>query len=337
MKSPWKNPLFLIGSIFIVGLLLASFLYSEISHNHVREFRFLYDKSGNLIEASPISPKWNIPFGTDRMGYDMFTKVLIGAKFTILGALAVAIVRMVIAVPIGLLLGTYFRKQKKYITGLVDSFHFIPLSVIAVYILDPVLMEGPGGFHNTMFQRILTEVIILALLTVPVISVLIGNEASRAYQEEFVTCSRTLGASKFRMIRKHLFPAMREKIFVIFGQQVMQALIIFSHLGLFHLFFGGTHVPNGDLTIDPPTSITNEWSGLIGDTFRYLHAAIWVPLTPIFCFAITMLAISFMIEGYVQATTGHSHYFKRKKRRHIIKTMESLPIKIEIEKFKKIS
>ncbi|MGV3463979.1 MAG: ABC transporter permease [Heyndrickxia sp.] len=337
MKSPWKNPLFLIGFIFIAGLLLASFLYSDISHNHVRQFRMLYDAHGNMIEASPISPKWNIPFGTDRMGFDMFTKVLIGAKFTILGAMAVAVVRMMFAVPMGLLLGTYFRKQKKYISGLVDSFHFIPLSVIAVYILSPVLLEPQEGFHSTIFERMVMEIILLALLTVPVIAVLIGNEASKAFQEEFVTCSRTLGASKFRLIRKHIFPALREKIFVIFGQQVMQSLIILSHLGLFQLFFGGTRIHSDGLSSDPPTSITNEWSGMIGDSFRYLHAAIWVPLTPIFCFVVSMLAISFMIEGYVQATTGYSYYFKRKKRKHEIKTMESVPFKMDMDKFKKIS
>jgi peptide/nickel transport system permease protein len=337
MKSPWKNPLFLIGFIFIVALLVSSFLYSEITHNHVRQFRLLYDKQGNMIEASPISPKWNIPFGTDRLGFDMFTKVLIGAKFTILGALAVAVVRMVVAVPLGLFVGIYFRNQKKYVNGLVDSFHFIPLSVLAYYLLSPLLFEPPEGFHNTMLQRIIIEIIILALLTVPIITVLIGNEASKAYNEEFVICSRTLGAGKFRLIRKHIFPALREKIFVIFGQQVMQALIIFSHLGLFKLFFGGTHLKSDGLFSDPPTSITNEWSGLIGDSFRYLHVAIWVPLTPIICFGVTMLAISFMIEGYVHATAGHSHYFKKKKGKHLIKPIKQLPFKVDVEKFKRIS
>ncbi|MBS4175353.1 ABC transporter permease subunit [Bacillus sp. FJAT-49736] len=337
MKSPWKNPLFLIGFIFIASLLIASILYSEITHNHVRQFRILYDNHGKMIEVSPISPKWNIPFGTDRLGFDMFTKVLIGAKYTILGAIAVAAIRMFLAIPIGLFLGTYLRKQKKYFSGLVDSFHFIPLTVLAVYILTPILYEPLEGFHNTMTQRVVIEIILLALLTVPVIAVLISNEASKAYQEEFVTCSKTLGASKLRLIRKHIFPAMREKIFVIFGQQIMQALIIFAHLGLFQLFFGGTHNKSDGLFRDPPVSVSNEWSGLIGDSFRYLNLASWIPLTPIICFAITMLALSFMIEGYVQATTGHSHYFKRKKRNHNVKSLERTPLKIELEKFEKIS
>ncbi|RLQ93431.1 ABC transporter permease [Falsibacillus albus] len=313
MKSVWKNPFFLIGFIFIAGVLIASFIYSGITNDHIPKYRFIYDDNGKIIGGSPQPPSWKSPFGTDKGGYDMFAKAIVGAKYTILSALAVGVVRMVLAVPIGLFLGVFLRRKKKYINGFVDSFHYIPLTILAVYLLRPILLEPQGGFTTTIFERIAMEVVILAILTVPIIVVVIGNETGRVAEQEFVLCSKTLGAGKLRIIRKHIFPALREKIFVIFGQQMMQTLIVFSHLGLLQIFLGGTHISYDPWMPDPPQSITYEWSGLIGNTYKLLQWIPWVPLTPIICFALTMIAVSFMIEGYVQATTGYSHYFKKGK------------------------
>jgi peptide/nickel transport system permease protein len=296
---------------------------------------FLFGKNGNLEAASPISPRWKLPFGTDRAGNDMLSKILLGAKYTILGALSIAVFRMAMAIPIGILLGLYLKRYKKYISSLVDSFHFIPLTVISFYILTPVLMEPEDGFRMGLFVRMFLEVIILAALTVPVIAVIIGNETGRMLRNEYIICAKTLGAGQWRLIIKHIIPGMKEKLFVLFGQQMMQALIVLSHLGYLKLFFGGSHVSMGG--DDPPMSITYEWSGLIGDTFNYLHAAVWVPLTPIICFAITMIAVSFIIEGYVQATTGHTHYFKRKKQKRSVQKIESYPRKEEFQLVRKTS
>ena len=69
----------------------------------------------------------------------------------------------------------------------------------------------------------------------------------------------------------------------------------------------------GALEGDPPQSLTNEWSGLIGGTKIFLQWAPWIPLTPIVCFALTILAVTFMVEGYSRVTTGRPVYFKRKK------------------------
>jgi peptide/nickel transport system permease protein len=311
MRTVWKQPLFLTGLTFLVLMLTASFGYTVFFDDKIRQMFYLRE-GGRLIDGSPLPPMWKFPLGTDSLGFDMLGKILIGAKYTILAAIAVAALRVFIAIPFGFLLGTLFRKQKKYVNGLIDSFHYVPLTIIAFYILRPILMEPVEGFQTSFFERLVIEVVILAVLTVPIIVSLIGNETSLLYKQEYILGAKTLGASNFRIIRKHIYPAMREKLFVVFGQQVMQTLIILSHLGLLHLFLGGTHI-NYSRVPDPPTSLSNEWSGLIGDSFRYLETAPWLPLAPILCFAATMLAVALMIEGYVRATSGRSHYFKRSK------------------------
>ncbi|NMH68562.1 ABC transporter permease subunit [Bacillus sp. RO3] len=309
MKGVWKNPLFLIGFLFIVLMLVSSFVYSMVWGDEVRRLYFI-SVDGVVVESSPISPTKAFPFGTDPQGLDMLGKILIGAKYTILTALLIAFLRVILALPVGLILGTYLVKYKKYINGWIDSFHYIPLTVLAYYLLKPVLWEPFGGFPNSIVERFFLEIMILSLLIVPILSVVLSNEVALLHKQEFILSAKTLGAGRRRIIFKHILPGMKEKLVILLGQQFMQTLIIFIHLGLLTLFLGGTDV-DYQLVHDPPRSITYEWSGLIGDSFRYLHGAPWIPLTPILFFSATMVSVSFMIEGYVQATSGQS-YYKRK-------------------------
>lgn len=305
-KNVWRNPLFLTGFTFIAVMLVASFVYTMVWGNKVRRLYFI-SVEGVVVESSPISPKWLFPFGTDPLGLDMLGKIIIGAKYSIITALVIAFLRVLLAIPLGLILGTFLMKYKKYINGWIDSFHYIPLTILAYFLLEPVLWEPFEGFSTSIVERFVIEILILTLLIVPILSALLGNEVSILYKQEFIMSAKTLGAGKWRIIFKHILPSMKEKLVILFGQQFMQTLIIFIHLGLLSLFLGGTDV-DYQLVNDPPRSMTYEWSGLIGDSFRYLQGAPWIPLTPILFFSATMLSVSLMIEGYVQATSGQSYY-----------------------------
>ncbi|OIU69840.1 peptide ABC transporter permease [Rossellomorea aquimaris] len=308
-RSVWKNPMFLSGFLYLFLLILASFLYTILWDDEVRRLYFI-SENGFPVESAPISPKWNYPFGTDPLGLDMLGKILIGAKYTLILSFIIAFLRVAVSLPIALVLGTYLQRFKKSINGTIDSFHYIPLSIIAYFLLHPVLWEPFNGFTTTMTERFIIEILILTLLIVPILSSMLGNEVSMVYKEEFILSAKVLGASKFRIIFRHILPSLKDKLVVLFGQQIMQTLVIFIHLGLLKLFVGGTDV-DYSFVPDPPQSSTNEWSGLIGDSFRYLQGAPWVPLTPILFFASAMFAVALMIEGYVRATSGHSYFYKK--------------------------
>jgi len=312
MKSVWKQPLFLIGFGIIMFFLVGSFVFEWIFGN-VPKQTFFIEENGRAIEGPPISPKWEHPLGTDQFGYDMFAKIMLGAKFTILASMAVAALRMFIAVPIGYALGTYLKRHRSWINGLIDPIHYVPMTIFAVLLLTPVLWMPMEGFSTTITERIAIQIVIMAFITVPIVAALIGNEANLLYNEEYILAARTLGASRRRIIIRHLFPQMREKMFVLYGQQVVESLIVFAHLGLLQLFLGGTDVDYDPMFADPPRSISYEWAGLFGNTFRYLQGAPWLPLGPAISFALVILAIAAMIEGYTRATNGQVKLPKRKK------------------------
>lgn len=283
-------------SFFLFG----SFVYEWLYGNIPRQIFFVME-NGRAVEGPPVSPNWQYPLGTDQYGYDLFGKLMIGGKYTILAALSIAALRMLIAVPLGLILGTFGERQRAWISGLADSMHYIPLTLFAAFLLTQVLWMPPNGFETAMWERITIQVVLMALLTVPVVAMLVSSEASLLYRQEYILASKVLGASRFRIIRRHLVPQMREKFAVLYGQQVMETFIILAHLSLLNLFFGGTKVSYDPMFGDPPMSISFEWSGLFGSTFRYLQGAPWLPLYPVLFIALAILSVSMMLEGYLRS------------------------------------
>lgn len=313
MKKLFTEPMFLIGFIVIAGLLVSSFVYTAVYDDVVPQDRYIYDENGKVVESAPIAPNKDFWFGTDMFGFHMLHKMIIGAKYTLLAAFTIALLRVLVAIPLGIFFSSYLTRFRKYINGFIDSFHYIPLTLIAYYILFPVLWMSPEGFNYSFFERISIEVIVLTVLAVPILAVLISNESSEIMKKDFVISAQTLGASKFFMIRKHILPLMKEKFVIMFGQQVVQVLLILSHLGLMKLFFGGTFVSYDPMFADPPTTLSMEWSGLIGDAQRYMKTAIWIPFTPILFFAISIYAVNLMTEGFTKISMGERT--RRKKRK----------------------
>lgn len=296
----WKQPYFLIGFSILAFFLVGSFVYEWIFGNVPRQIYYVTE-NGRAVEGAPISPSWQYPLGTDQYGYDLLGKLMLGAKYTILAALAVAALRMLIAVPAGYILGTYLGKHRKWLSSFADSMHYIPLTLFAAYVLAPVLWMPPEGFSTTLWERIAIQVVMMALLTVPIVSILIANEAALLLDKEYILAAKTLGAGSSRIIRKHLYPQMREKIAVLYGQQVMETFIVLAHLGLLNLFLGGTKVSYDPWFGDPPMSISYEWGGLFGSTFRYLQGAPWLPLMPVLFIGLAIFAVSLMMEGYLRS------------------------------------
>lgn len=312
MKSVWRQPYFVFGFIVLAFFLIGSFVFEWIFGPDPKQTYFLYE-NGRVVEAAPLSPSWMHPFGTDQYGYDMLAKIMLGAKYTIIAAMGVAAVRMFIAVPLGFAIGTYWQKRRTLINSFIDPLHYVPMTIFAYLMLYPVLWQPMEGFSTTVWERIVIQVVLMAIISVPVVAVLIGNEANLLYHQEYILASRTLGASRRRIIIRHLFPMMREKLFVLYGQQVVETLVVFTHLGLLQLFIGGTKVSYDPMFGDPPKSIAYEWAGLFGSSFRYLQGVPWLPLAPAICFALLILAVAAMIEGYTRAVSGHLKIPKRRR------------------------
>ncbi|WP_077329442.1 ABC transporter permease [Virgibacillus siamensis] len=311
IKELFKKPLFVIGFSYIALLFLASMIHWFYGAP-VPEYDLLYEDH-KLTGAAPHSPSELPPLGSDRFGKDYLYLLLKGAKMTIGFAFVAAVLRMIFSTGIGLFYAFFLKRANKFITGLTEAFQYLPTALLAYVILKPVLIqdEFTRTFTEGFWERMVFELLIFVIIALPTISVLIGNETKMILEREFITGARVIGAGRWHTLKKHVMPHLAPKLWINFGQQVIQVLVLLVHLGLLKLFLGGTlkhHLMDNGFE-----SLTAEWSGLIGYSYAYLDIQPWLPLVPLGAFAITILAMNYMIEGMKQALIKDTRVRKLRK------------------------
>ncbi|SDK16139.1 ABC transporter permease subunit [Sediminibacillus albus] len=299
IAAHFKNPKFALGFTVIFAILAISIIHTVVQEEPVKNFVLIYDDDGNLVSSKPHPPSEYVLLGTDRNGYSVLDQLLTGAKYTILFAGVIAFLRMflgfVLAVPYALFIKD---KWKKGIERFVDSFHFLPLSVIAVILLSPVLMGTTSGFAYSFTERILIEAGVLTLLVVPLTTILIGNEIKLITKSEYIDGARVLGGNANHILFRHIMPHLHSKLGIVFGQQFIQVLLILIHLGLFNMFLGGTSVMLNQSYKAYPHSVTYEWSGLVsGSRNAFMGGQEWIVLPVFIGFMFLIISMQFVIEG----------------------------------------
>ncbi|SEN34945.1 peptide/nickel transport system permease protein [Terribacillus saccharophilus] len=253
----YRNWKFVTGSALILLLFLASCLYTVWADPSIQVTEYQYE-DGRAVDKAPFPPNDDYWLGTDRSGRHLDDVLITGAKFTIGFAILLAALRIgggfLLAIPYVLLVP---MKVRKILDKFTDTLHYIPQSLLALFLLTPII--GASVYYDlTITEKIFWQILILLLLVLPLTTSLLSKEIDHALSTAFVTSGTILGGSKLHLIRKHVWPQIRMRCFILFGQQTAQVLVLFIHLGIFGVYFGGT-VVKGDL-VYPATA---EWSSQI--------------------------------------------------------------------------
>ncbi|MES5893447.1 ABC transporter permease subunit [Bacillus cereus group sp. RP43] len=279
-----RDKRFWLGGLFLTILMVLSIGNTVFNDGNIHKVILQYDKTG-YPEVPPFPPSMQFLFGTDRAGYDLLNLIIEGAKWTIGFAIVVAILRMVLGVIIGFLLGAYVKRGFKKIEAFFDSFTIVPMVMICYFILSEVLIYTNGTIPAPFYQRLLFQLAVIVLLSVPTLSLYVANEVRKLQTEEFVEAAKILGGGKLYIVVKHILPHLVPTFIIMLMQQFVQTLTLLLHLGLINLFFGGTVLYG-----DEADSVTHEWTGLIGMYYPSLSADTWIPMVPITFFSLTVLA-----------------------------------------------
>ncbi|WP_040954109.1 ABC transporter permease subunit [Virgibacillus sp. SK37] len=326
VTSHLKNWKFALGVSFFIVLIGYSFLYSTITDNRVEQATILYEEDGVTIRSTPPHPPSEaFLFGSTELGFSIADQLIIGAKYTLIFGLLIAFLRVLG----GLLFGIVFAfslpyRFQKAIEKLTDSIHFLPLSLIAYILLRPILMPTQSGFAYSFTERIILEITILTVMVIPLTMVLTGKEMNRLLQFEFIASAKILGGGSFHLFWRHILPHMGPRLTILFGQQFIQVLLVFIHLGVFNLFFGGTKLSFDPMMGDPPSSISYEWSGMIGAVARgSISSGHYWYLWTLVAFVLSIFAMQLIIQGVKevqQIKVGVIFKVKKVKKKDAAKT-----------------
>ncbi|EOR24526.1 ABC-type transport system permease [Niallia nealsonii AAU1] len=295
-----KNWKFAVGSLFFIITIGYSLIYSVTTNDYVEKQNLLYAEDGaTLIAASPFAPTKPFFFGSDKFGYSIFDQIVVGAKYTLIFGLLIAFLRVIGGLLLGIIYSFYLKHSaQQWLAKMIDSIHFMPLSLIAYILLRPILLPGFDGFSYSFAERVFLETMILTMLVIPLTTILLGKEINRVLEYEFIASAQVMGGGKFKVFIRHILPHLGPRLTILFGQQFIQVMLIFMHLGMFNYFFGGTKLSMEPMFSDPPKSSTYEWSGLIGQigrealgSGRYWYLYILVP------FIIAIFSMQLIVQG----------------------------------------
>lgn len=288
------------GVIFLGILLLSSILYDPLLKEILpTQKRLLFNQERELMASAPFTPIQMPPFGSDRLGVPIFNKILEGAKYTIGLAVFVSFFRVFFGAVIGLFISLYMKRLKGFIRGLSQAFDYIPTIFLAFILIKPLYVSVTGEDTSVAIQwALITYQLFVAIgIGVPTVSVFIASEIDEYKKNEHVMSSIIMGATKLHLIRTHIWLYLKDKLLILFMQNIVQSLILFTHLGILHVFIGGQRlVPIDDNTLKN-ISLSNEWSGLIGINNYELMVSPWIILSPLIAFFITIYTIKVMTEG----------------------------------------
>ncbi|MEU4740973.1 ABC transporter permease [Actinosynnema sp. NPDC023658] len=188
-----RRPLFWVSvSLILLVLLMAAFpgLFTSGDPNAAVLSR---------SRGAPSSAAW---FGYDNQGYDVYTRVVYGARASLVVGILSTIGVVLVGASIGMLAGFYGGWLDAVVSRVADVFVGVPFVLGAIVILTTLNAGGDAGPVRIVAQVVLS----ISVLSWPVAMRIMRSTAIAAKQQDYVKAARALGASSGRIIGKHLLP-----------------------------------------------------------------------------------------------------------------------------------
>jgi peptide/nickel transport system permease protein len=253
----------LVG-LCIVGLLILVAIFAPVLSTHPQDVYELHTER----RLSPPNPEnW---LGTDRMGSDVYSRILFGARITIMIAVIAVGTAVLIGVPIGLVAGYYRNWLSEMLMRVSDVFLAVPQIVLAIAIAQTL---GPS-----------IENVILALSITywPFWARLVYSETRSLKNETFVESAIALGASPIRVMTLHILP------------NIASAIIVRTSIGMGATILTAAALGFLGLGAPPPTP---EWGRMIAESREFLPEAWWYAAAPGFAIFLVVMGFNLLGDG----------------------------------------
>ena len=257
----FKRINFNIGFTIILFILLATFFSSFISISDPYEIQ---------LSKGLAKPEWGHPFGFDKLGRDILSRTLEGAKISLLVGFSVVIVSVIIGTLIGTIAG--------YTGGLLDE---IIMRITDIFLAFPGILLAIG-LMSVLEPSVLNIIIALSTFGWVGYARLVRSQIMSLKEREFVIAAVAQGATHRRIFQSHLLTNITPSIIIEASFGV--AGNILAEAGLSFLGLG----------IQPPHA---SWGSMIAEGRNFLLVAPHLTLYPGLLIAFTVLGLNLMGDG----------------------------------------
>jgi peptide/nickel transport system permease protein len=266
-----RNPGAIVG-----GVLVAIFVLTAIFAPLIAP----YDPRGPgdlslLADGCCPGPSADHWFGVDQQGRDEFSRVVYGARYSLL----IGVVAVTVGVTIGLVIGSFAG----FFGGWADS---------GLMRLMDIMLSVPGllmaiGIAALMGPGLLSVMIAIGVVNVPIFARLLRGSVLGQKGTDFVLAARSVGVPRRTILISHILPNAISPIIVAATLALATAIIDAAGLGF--------------LGLGPQDPSTPEWGTMLTDTVRYLQTAPHLAIIPGLAIVISVLGFNLIGDGLREA------------------------------------
>lgn len=244
------------GAIFLLFLLCGIFAHLLAPHG--------INETDLVHRLEP--PSLDFLMGTDHLGRDVLSRVLVGAQLSMIVSFLAAGLATVVSIVIGVLSGYIGGRLDMVLQRLVDAWMTFPDLVLLIVVISVV---GPG---------IPQIIVILGLLYGVAGSRIVRGAVVSVREHQYAHAAQSIGAGTFHILRRHILPNVMPVVIVLFTTRV--GAVILAEAGLSFLGLG----------VPPPAP---TWGSMLSTTGRtYMYLGPWLALAPGLCLTIVVYSIN---------------------------------------------
>lgn len=285
-----KNIIFLMGMVMLVFLLFMTFFGEFLPgiDEQLKETDYIWSDN-NIPKAPPYEPSDKFPIGTDRLGRDMLSLIVMGAKETLLIVLSITVLRYLLAIPVAYLAYKKWLGANILLNWLNGFLSYVPTIILLILLatLPPILTSG---------FRPLYLVIIISLLEAGRVADMFKVEFEQISTKEFITGGTAIGVSSFRLLKSYFMPFLYGKLLINMVGDLGKAMFLLGQIGFLDIF-----ITQDFVQVDPGVfefqNTSLAWPMHMVNAFNDIRGAIWIPFYPALAMTYVIFTFNILAQG----------------------------------------
>ena len=265
-----RNPAAIVGLLLVLAFVIAALFAPLLAPYGPREQDLSLVREG----CCP-GPSTDYLLGVDQLGRDQLSRILYGARYSLL----IGVVSVAVGLSIGLVLGAIAG----YLGGIVDS--------VIMRLMD-VMLSIPGlllaiGIVAALGPGLTQIMIAVGVTQIPIFARLLRGSILAQRENDFILAARAVGVRRRTILVSHILPNSLSPVIVQGTLAIATAIIDVAGLGF--------------LGLGPQDPSTPEWGTMLTDTTRYLQTAPHLAIVPGIAIVISVLGFNLIGDGLREA------------------------------------
>jgi len=261
-----KSPIAMLGLFIVIAMILVAIFAGVIAPSDGRNPGYDIQDLTNRFQT-PSAEHW---MGTDEFGRDIFSRVVHGARISLLVGFFAVTISMVIGVTVGAIAGYFGKFVDNLLMRIIDILLSIPAILLAISIAA-ALQTG-----------LVSVVIAVGIGAVPGYARMMRASVLTVREQEFIEAARAIGAGDSRIILRHILP------------NCMAPIIVQATMGMAYAILWAAALSFLGLGIEQPTP---EWGAMLSDGRMYIRDHWHMVLFPGLSIATIIFALNMMGDG----------------------------------------